>query len=410
MNARLDSRTLMGATALSMPRAIRGGVRAEETPQQVIARVNAFCDSLKSRVGTLEASIDQLNSNAAGLLLGAGGGRAPTDPEYTGAFASWARRGEDEQRMRELNSAGQRASIQAAMSVGTDSAGGYLAPVEWDRTIINALRNISPMRRIATVVQTTVRGYSTLWSNKGWGSGWVGETAVRPETTTPAFSPIVFGHGEIYANPAVTQQLLDDADFPLEQWLAVELADEFTFQEGPAFIAGNGTNKPYGFLTYVTGAANAAVHPGGAILVGVTAASATLLAADDLLSLIYSLPAPYRQNAVWLMNSNTAGKIRTLKDGQGNYIWQTNTQAGEPSTLFGYTVEIDENMPNPAAGAIPIAFGDFKRGYVINDRMGVRILRDPYTAKPYVHFYATKRVGGGLKDPTAIKVLKMAAS
>jgi HK97 family phage major capsid protein len=205
------------------------------------------------------------------------------------------------------------------------------------------------------------------------------------------------------------QTLLDDAQFSLEEWMGTEVADEFSKQEDTAFVAGDGVNKPRGFLTYVPGGVNAAVHPAGSLTV-VPMGHATNIVADTLISFSAGLPAPYRQNGSWLMNSQTAAKIATLKDGQGNYLWRAAFLIGQPATLLGFPVEIDENMPNVAADAYPIAFGDFARGYLINDRMGVRVLRDPYTNKPFVHFYTTKRVGGGVLDPNAIRVLKMAAS
>lgn len=389
-------------------------VHASSEAAEAIASLHTAFDGFKtkinSRIGNLEGSIDQISASAAASHVGAGlSGNVAPDPEYTGVFSGWARNGRDENQLREFNSQGMRSTIQASMSAGTESAGGYLAPSEWDRNVLNALQVVSPMRRLATVITTSVRAYSTVWSNKTWGSGWVGETAARPETGTPTLSSVPFGHGEIYANPAITQQLLDDADFPLENWLATELADEFTAQESVAFIAGNGVNKPNGFLTYVTGGVNAGTHPAGVIAVS-TVAAAAAITSDELLDFVYALPAQYRQNASWLMNSLTAAKVMKLKDGDGNYVWQRNLAAGQPATLLGYPVEIDENMPDVAAGALPIAFGDFKRGYVINDRTGVRILRDPYTNKPYVHFYATKRVGAGVRDPKAFRVLKMAAS
>lgn len=389
-------------------------VRANADIATSIAGVNAAFDKFKSKydgkLDDLQASVDQMNIQAAASRAGAGHeDKAPTDPEYTRIFSSWTRAGHDEADLRRLNAEGLRANIQASMNTGNDAAGGYLAPIEWDRQVLTALREVSPLRRIAQVVTTTVRAYTTVWNNKTWGSGWVGETAARPETATPQLSSIPFGHGEIYANPAVTQQLLDDADFNIANWLGTELADEFSRQEGPAFIAGDGVNKPFGFLTYVTGGANENKHPGGAIKMK-TLAFATAISQDELLDLVYELASPYRNGAVWLMNSSTAGKIMKLKDGDGNFIWQRNLAAGQPSTLLGYPVEIDENMPNMVADAIPVAFGDFKRGYVINDRTGVRVLRDPYTNKPYVHFYTTKRVGGGVRDPNAIRVMKMAAA
>jgi len=372
---------------------------------------SAFKERQDGRVEGLQKAVDGLNAKFAAHELGAGmtPGDNLVDPEYTKAFASWSRGGTGGGELLASNKSGKLFEINAAMSTSPGEAGGYLAPIEWDRRVVKALETVSPMRRLATVITTTVRGYSTLWNMGGWGSGWVGETAARPGTSNATLKPIEFAHGEIYAMPSVTQQLLDDADFPLDEWLATELAEEFSRQEDPAFISGNGASKPNGLLTYVTGGSNASTHPGGAIAPSV-AASATVIASDELVDFVYSLKAPYRQNAAWLMNSTTAALIAKMKDGDGNYLWRETYVAGQPATLLGYPVEIDENMPDVAADALPIAFGDFKRGYVINDRMGVRILRDPYTNKPYVNFYATKRVGAGLLDPQAIKVIQMAAA
>ena len=337
------------------------------------------------------------------------------DPAYRSTFASYVQRGgaEAEAQLASANSTGNRAAIRAAMSEGDDSAGGYLAPVEWDRRVRKSQLHLSPMRRISQVVTTGVNGYSTLWNNDQWGSGWVGETAARPQTTATTFAPLTFPTGEIYAMPAATQRIIDDAQLNFEQWMANELSEEFSAQEGIAFLAGDGVNKPIGFLQYLPGGAAAAgqplAHPGGEL--GVTnSASAGEITPDGLVDLKYSLGIPYRQNAVWLMNSTTAARVAKLKDADNNYIWREGLLANEPATLLGRPVEIDEAMPSVAADSYPIAFGDFNRGYLINDRIGVRILRDPYTAKPYVLFYATKRVGGGVLDPKAIRVQKVAAN
>jgi len=190
----------------------------------------------------------------------------------------------------------------------------------------------------------------------------------------------------------------------VESWLKNSVREEFNRQEGIAFIAGDGTNKPAGLLTFAEGGVNAASHPAGAL--DVTEAAITV---DGLIDFMYGLPAPYRQNATWLMNSLTAAVLTKLKDADGNLIWRESLIVGQPSTLLGRPVEIDEAMPAPTAGLMPIAFGDFKAGYLINDRIGTRVLRDPYTNKPYVMFYVTKRVGGGVLDPTAIRVLKVPA-
>lgn len=290
------------------------------------------------------------------------------------------------------------------MSVGDNSAGGYLAPVEWDRQILQQQRTTSPMRRIAKVMSTSAGAYTSLWNNDQWGSGWVGETAARPGTTTPSLSPLTFASGEIYANAAITQRLLDDAQLNVESWLAEAVGAEFNKQEGIAFLSGDGVNKPAGLLTFAEGGANENSHPGGAVAVFETA-----IGVDGLIDFMYGLGAPYRQNATWLMSSLTAATIAKMKDADGNLIWRESLIVGQPSTLLGRPVEIDEGMPAPTAASLPIAFGDFKAGYVINDRLGTRILRDPYTNKPFVMFYCTKRVGGGLLDPNAIRLLKLPA-
>lgn len=395
----------------NFPRALACNPRADAdigaTIRELTQGFSAFKANYDGQLRDVEASL--MEKITAGYVNGGGGdsGFRPADPEYSAAFANYFRKGDGEDVIKAANATGDRARIQAAMSVGTADQGGYLAPTEWDRRISQAQLATSPMRRLATVQATTVGAYSTLWNNRVWGSGWVGETAARPETTSPTLSPITFGHGEIYAMPAITQRLLDDAQFNIEQWLADQIEAEFNIQEGTAFLSGNGTNKPFGLLQYVTGGAAASQHPGG-VLSTTTAASATVIASDELVTFTYALASPYRQNASWLMNSATAATIAKLKDGDGNYLWRETMAIGQPATLLGRPVEIDEGMPSIATGTLPIAFGDFKAGYLINDRTGSRILRDPYTSKPYVLFYTTKRVGGGVADPNALRLLKMA--
>jgi HK97 family phage major capsid protein len=411
------SHILMGSIDRQFPRALLGPVRADADPATVIRELKAAFEDFRSRydgrLGSFEAALDGFAISAAAGRAGPGTNARPDDPEYTSTFANWVRGGLNEQALREANAAGERRAINAALSTGSNPDGGYLAPVEWDRQVSRALQPVSPMRRLATIQTTTVRAYSTLWNSGGWGSGWVGETASRPNTATAQLAPLEFAAGEIYANPTITQNLLDDAAFDIDNWLTQEVAEEFSRQESIAFVSGNGVNKPKGFLQYVTGGAADAAgsngHPGGNLGVSVSGAAATVTG-DGLIDVVYALASPYRANGRWLMNSLTAAAVSKLKDGQGNYIWRESFIVGQPATILGYPVEIDETMPDVAAGVIPIAFGDFKRGYVINDRMGVRVLRDPYTSKPYVNFYTTKRVGGGVWDPKAIRLLKIAAS
>ncbi|MBR0551737.1 phage major capsid protein [Stakelama marina] len=408
----------MNMPLISLPRglvavnAAGGRPGATATMDTVLEALEDFKAKYNGRLDSLESFLDAQAKQTAADKLGGGGGigtlRA-ADPDYSATFANYFRSGVSEEAVRTAQATGERAQIMASMQSGSESDGGYLAPVEWDRQIGQAQRIRSPLRRLCDVRVTTTGAYSTLWKLTGPGSGWVGETASRPATSTPTFASITFGHGEIYANPAITQRLLDDGAINVQEWLATEVSEEFDKQEGIAFISGDGSNKPYGLLGYAVGGAHEGQHPGGAIQVDASGDAATVTV-DGLVDFTYQLPAPYRQNAAWLMNSQTAATIAKMKDADGNFIWRESLAAGQPATLLGRRVEIDENMPNIAADALPILFGDFQAGYVINDRQGVRVLRDPFTNKPFVHFYTTKRVGGGLKDPNAIRALKIAAA
>ncbi|MFE1574316.1 phage major capsid protein, partial [Comamonas odontotermitis] len=348
-------------------------------------------DKINANIDRLQKEVEDAHTKIASAQMGTGT-KALRDKEYTDSFNAHMRKGD----------------VQAALNKGTAEEGGYLTPVEWDGTITDKLREESPMRQLAQVQVTSKAGWKKLFNMGGTGSGWVGETDARPETATPVLAELGFGHGEIYANPAATQQILDDAEINIEAWLASEVQAEFAEQEGVAFISGDGVKKPAGILTYVTGGSNAAKHPFGAIK-EINSGAAADIGSDAVLDLIYGLPKKFRQNAQFLTNNLTIAKLRKLKDGQGNYLWQPSAQAGQPATLHGYGLAEDENMPDVAANSLPILFGDFKRGYLIIDRMGIRVLRDPYTKKPYVLFYTTKRVGGGVQNPECLRALKVAA-
>ncbi len=347
-------------------------------------------DRINAEIGSLQKTVDELNMRLASAQMGGAGGNGPKDPEYTDAFQAHMRKGD----------------VQAALNKGTDSEGGYLTPIEWDRTITSRMRDESPMRGLAQVHTTGLAGWSKLFNMGGTGSGWVGETDQRPETATPNLVLLGFGHGEIYANPAATQQMLDDSEINIETWLAGEVFAEFAEQEGAAFISGDGSKKPAGILTYVAGGSNATKHPFGAIK-AINSGAATGITADAVIDLVYGLKKKYRQNSKFLSNTLTLAALRKLKDGQGNYLWQPSAQAGQPSLLHGYALAEDENMPDIAANSTPLLFGDYRRGYLIIDRTGIRVLRDPFTKKPYVLFYTTKRVGGGVQNPECMNAMKI---
>lgn len=354
-----------------------------------VQRINASIDTMEKN---MQKAVDDLNARVAAANGGNVIGDLKGDPEYTDAFKAHMRKGE----------------VSAAMQKGTDADGGYLAPIEWDRTVTGKLKRISPIRQNSRVITISTAGFKKLFTDRAVGSGWVGETASRPATSTPQLGSLDFTTGEIYANPAITQQMLDDSAIDLEVWLSDEVEPEFARQEGIAFVGGDGVNKPYGILTYVTGAANAARHPWGAIPV-VNSGDAAKVTLDGMIDIITSLPGELSQNAKFFMNRQTIGAFRKIKDAGGNYIWQPSAAVGRPSTLFEAPIVEVPDMPVVAANNIAVLYGDMEATYLVVDRVGIRVLRDPYTNKPFVHFYTTKRVGGGVYNPEPMRALRIAA-
>jgi HK97 family phage major capsid protein len=308
---------------------------------------------------------------------------------------------------------GVEAGVELKAVVGTsEAAGGYAVPEEIDAAIDRTLTAISPIRAIANVVKVGSAGYRKLVTSGGTPSGWVSEDAARPETNTPSFVEIAPPFGELYANPAASQAMLDDAAFDVEAWLAQEIATEFARAEGAAFVSGSGVNRPRGFLAAPNSAQADGVRPFGTLQFVTSGAAGGFAATnpqDRLVDLVQALRPPYRQGAVFVMNSATAARIRKLKTADGAFLWQPGLVAGQPDTLLGYPVVEAEDMPDVAADSLSIAFGNFKAGYLIAERTETQILRDPFTHKPFVHFYATKRIGGQVSNSEAIKLMKFSA-
>ena len=287
-----------------------------------------------------------------------------------------------------------------ALNTGTDEQGGYIAPPELDRLIESRLMAASPMRQIATVRQTSAGTYKKP-VGLGAAASWVGEQATRTQTTHSGLSLLEFPAGELYAMPAATQTLLEDSYADIDAWLADEVEAAFAAQESAAFVSGDGDGKPKGFLDYDIVAE--ASHVWGKI--GSVAGDFTADdAADQIIDLIYTPKAQFRANGRFVMNRRTVAAVRKLKDGDGRYLWQPGN-GGEAATIMGYPVTEVEDMPDIGTGSAAIAFGDFRRFYLIADRQGARVLRDPYSAKPFVLFYTTKRVGGGVQNFDAAKVM-----
>ncbi|HEX8485400.1 phage major capsid protein [Sphingomonas sp.] len=294
----------------------------------------------------------------------------------------------------------------------TGDAGGYAVPREIDAQIDAVLKGISPIRSIANVVKVGTAGYRKLMTTGGTPSGWAAETAARPETASPVFTELVPPMGELYANPAASQAMLDDAAFDVEAWLSGEIATEFAKAEGAAFVSGSGVNRPKGFLTGATATAGDATRAFGTLQHLASGAAGDFGAnpQERLIDLVQSLRAPYRQGATFVMNASTLARIRKFKTSDGAFVWQAGLSAGQPATLLGYPVIEAEDMPDVAANALSIAFGNFRMGYIVTERSETQILRDPYSNKPFVNFYATKRVGGCVSNSEAIKVMKFAVS
>ncbi len=359
-------------------------------------------DRISDALDQQKRALDQMVLKKMRPTLGRDGPTSIAAMEHKQAFDAYMRSG-DERQLRTLEA--------KAMSYGSGPDGGYLVPHEIETEIGRRLAAISPIRSIASVRQVSSAVLKKPFMTAGPAVGWVGETASRPQTTSPTLDELQFPTAELYAMPAATGALLDDSVVDLDQWIAAEVETAFAEQEGAAFVSGNGTNKPRGFLDYTKVAdASWAWESIGYIATGVAGAFPASHPSDKLIDTVYALKAGYRQNANWVMNRKTQAAIRKMKDVDGNYLWQPPAAPGNRAMLMGFPLVEAEDMPDIATDATAIAFGDFQRGYLVVDRTGVRVLRDPYSAKPYVLFYTTKRVGGGVQDFSAIKLLKFGTS
>ncbi len=291
--------------------------------------------------------------------------------------------------------AGEERALRALetkdMSYGSSADGGYLVPQDVEAEIGRRLSLLSPIRSIASVRQVSGPVLRKPFTTVGPVANWAAETAARTKSDSPVLDQLQFATAELYAMPAATPSLLDDAVVDIEQWIVGEIEIAFAEKETTAFVKGTGSNQPMGFLSYNLYAEGSTPEWGkiGHVDTGVDGAFPTSNPSDKLIDLVYALKAGYRQNAHWVMNRKTQATIRKMKDVDGNYLWQPPSAPGSRAMLMGFPLVEAEDMPDIAAGATPIAFGDFQRGYLVVDRAGVRVLRDPYSAKPYVLFYTT---------------------
>ena len=365
---------------------------------------NGFQSEVKQSLQQQEERLTMLDRKTTTYARPALSAHADLEVPHKKAFGAYVRTGDDDA-LRGLVLEGK------AMSTAVNADGGFLVDPQTADTIRSMLVSTSSLRSIANVVQIDATSFDVLIDRSEVGSGWATEVAATTETATPTIERISIKLHELAAMPKASQRLLDDSAFDVEGWLASKIATRFIRAEAGAFVNGTGTDQPKGILL-PTKVANASWVWGqlGYIPTGAAADFATTNASDCIVNLVYSLTADYRANGTFVMNSKTAGAVRKMKDADGRFMWGDSLQAGEPARLMGYPVLIAEDMPDVAANAYPIAFGDFNAGYTIAERPDLRILRDPFSAKPNVLFYASKRVGGDVTDFAAIKLLKIAVS
>ena len=372
--------------------AITGFTTAAETR---MAAIDAAIAGIGTRLGDVEKVLRRPSA-------GGGGNNGLTGIEAERrAIAHFVRTG-DEARIIE---------VRAGLSVGSDPDGGYFVMPALSAGMTKKLFDLTPMRQLARV--------ETITAGDAWeepidfdeaDATWVGEKEARPATDTPQIGKLRVPVEEIYALQPVTQRLIDDVGFDLGGWVEGKVTDKFIRSEGTAFVTGDGNKKPLGLQSYTKVSTGDATRAYGQLQY-VPGGDASLVTADGLRSLVWAVRAPYRGGSSWLMNSATAGAIDKLKATTGgDYLWRNGMTAGAPDTMLGYPVAISEDMPDVGSNTYPIAFGNWKLFYVIVDKAGIRFLRDPYSDKPNVQFYAYRRVGGGVANSEAVKLLKIATS
>ena len=365
---------------------------------------NGFQSEVKTNLHQLQERQNMLERKTMTYARPALSNTADLDMPHKKALGAYLRSGDDDG-LRGLVLEGK------AMSTAVNADGGFLLNPQMAEQINSMLASSTSLRSLANVVQIDATSYDVIIDNSDPGSAWQSEVGAVSESTTPNINRISIKLNDLSAMPKISQRLLDDASFDVEGWIASRIATRFVRAEASAFVSGTGVDQPKGFLL-PTKVANASWTWGnlGYIPTGAASDFAASNPIDCLVTLIYSLAADYRANATFVMNSKTAGAVRKIKDSTGRFMWNDSLAAGQPATLMGYRVVILEDMPDIAANAYPIAFGDFNAGYTIAERPDLRILRDPFSAKPNVLFYASKRVGGDITDYAAIKLLKVAIS
>jgi HK97 family phage major capsid protein len=382
--------------------------------QKIKAKVDTLTkeiDGLDDEVYAIQGVLDRANPGGTNLdtagrgrtpiTAGRDNRRPPVNAAHTAAFWNFIKTGNDAE-LRQF-------MVKDAMTTGEGSKGGFLIPEELDGVIDETAWLQGAMRSICDGRVITTPEYVHLISTHGLASGWVGETELRPETETSNLEMIKPNWGELYAYPMLTQQMLDFSIVDVQGFIINEVGNKFGEDQGAAFISGDGVKKPRGILDFPYTADADGARPFGTFRF-LPSLDAATIKEDALLKIVFDLKRGYRQGSTWLLNSTTAGQLMMMKDGLGRFIWQTSLQEGQPDMLLGYPVAIDDFMPDVEGGAIPILFGNFKKGFMIVDFPTLLTLRDPYTNKPFVGFYFMRRMGTLMKNSEAIRALKVVAS
>ncbi|MEM9059822.1 MAG: phage major capsid protein [Pseudomonadota bacterium] len=385
---------------------LTAGVSAEakSAATEFLSTFTDFKNTMSKQVSEMGQRVDALDRKSADTRRPALAATAEGELPHTMAMASYIRKGEEDAlRSLEIETKG--------LHTGVAAEGGYLVDPQTSESIESVLRSGASLRAIANVVQVEAGSYDVLIDHNELGFGWNDETTPITDTQAPIVDRISIPLYELSASPTASQRILDDSAFDIEAWLGERIGERFLRAESDAFVKGDGVNKPTGFLTKPT-VENESWTWGniGYVATGSAGDFDPNNPADALVDLVYALNAEYRAGAAFIMNSQTAAEVRKMKDNQGRFLWMDGLQAAQPPLLIGYPVLIVEAMPGIASNAHAIAFGNFRKGYTVAERPDLRILRDPYSAKPNVMFYATKRVGGDVSDFAAIKTLRFSAS
>lgn len=395
------------------------------------ARIDAMKEGkgtaeLDAKLACMDAAIDNMSEVKAklesmetklsrpGILEGKGDSSSREAAEYKSAFINWMRAPSDQDRQAKAFNAQKALEAKAADTrTSTNASGGFALPEEIERAIGRIGVDVSPIRALATVRTVGSPDYKELIDVNGAGFEWIGETDTRAQTNTPDLVEVAPTFGMASAKPQATEESLDDLFFNVEDWLISSASEAIYAGEGAAFVSGNGTKKPTGFLAGPTPlvTADSARAFGTLQYLASGQAAAMPTNPDVFFDMIYSLRARYRANATWVTSKAILAVLRKYKEATTNaYMWQPALAAGQPSSFAGFPLVEAEDMPAVGAGAFPLAFGDFREGYLIADRVGMRMTRDEITTPGYVKFYIRKRVGGKLRNTQAIKLLKISAT